>query len=234
MAGLSAAGFCTGRHCYGRWRDPGCCRRHHRLDLARATVQIGHLARWARSQEVSAAGLFSSAGMFLGRMDRRYLCHDGPAHVVAFAPTRSGRRVALVRPALLTWRRSAIIDDLKCENWQLTAGWRSRFSHCLLFNPTDPRSDRFNHLVEARKGSHEVRDVESVADYPGAAAPRVSRDRGSRLDPEPIHRVSPPMPDLKLPKLPKTDSMRLTIILPTDLHRRLELYARVYAEAYDD
>ena len=42
------------------------------------------------------------------------------------------------------------------------------------------------------------------------------------------------MPDLKLPKLPKADTVRLTIALPAELHERLELYARVYSETYDE
>jgi type IV secretory pathway TraG/TraD family ATPase VirD4 len=52
----------------------------------------------------------------------------------------------------------------KGENWQLTAGWRQSFSHCLLFNPTDPRSARYNPLLEVRKGPDEVRDVQNIAD----------------------------------------------------------------------
>ncbi|MEQ8403429.1 MAG: conjugal transfer protein TraG [Roseitalea porphyridii] len=121
-------------------------------------------ARWAALHEVRTAGLFTSEGVFLGRMDRHYLRHDGAEHVMAFAPTRSGKGVGLVIPTLLTWRGSAVIHDIKGENWQLTAGWRSRFSHCLLFNPTDPRSARFNPLMEVRKGPHEVRDVQNIAD----------------------------------------------------------------------
>ena len=42
------------------------------------------------------------------------------------------------------------------------------------------------------------------------------------------------MPDLKLPKLPKTDTVRLTIVLPAELHERLELYVQVYSETYDE
>src|SRR3546814_3276273 len=59
---------------------------------------------------------------------------------MAFAPTRSGKGVGLVIPTLLSWTGSAIIHDIKGENWRLTAGWRARFSHVLLFNLTDPRS----------------------------------------------------------------------------------------------
>lgn len=121
-------------------------------------------SRWASFREVTRAGLFRASGVFLGRLDRRYLRHDGPEHVMAFAPTRSGKGVGLVIPTLLSWTGSAVVHDIKGENWQLTAGWRSRFSHCLLFNPTDPRSARYNPLLEVRKGPDEVRDVQNIAD----------------------------------------------------------------------
>jgi type IV secretion system protein VirD4 len=83
---------------------------------------------------------------------------------MAFAPTRSGKGVGLVVPTLLSWTGSAIIHDIKGENWQLTAGWRATFSHCLLFNPTDPNSARYNPLLEVRRGENEVRDVQNIAD----------------------------------------------------------------------
>jgi type IV secretion system protein VirD4 len=83
---------------------------------------------------------------------------------MAFAPTRSGKGVGLVVPTLLSWPSSAVIHDIKGENWQLTAGWRSRFSHCLLFNPTDARSAAYNPLLEVRRGANEVRDVQNIAD----------------------------------------------------------------------
>jgi hypothetical protein len=38
-----------------------------------------------------------------------------------FAPTRSGKGVGLVVPTLLTWPGSAIVHDIKGENWSLTA-----------------------------------------------------------------------------------------------------------------
>ena len=42
---------------------------------------------------------------------------------MAFAPTRSGKGVGLVVPTLLTWPGSAVIHDIKGENWEVTAGW---------------------------------------------------------------------------------------------------------------
>ena len=121
-------------------------------------------ARWATPREINSAGLHRDAGVFLGRLRGRYLRHDGPEHVMAFAPTRSGKGVGLVVPTLLSWTGSAVIHDIKGENWQLTAGWRARFSHTLLFNPTDPASAKFNPLLEVRRGEHEVRDVQNIAD----------------------------------------------------------------------
>jgi len=121
-------------------------------------------ARWAEARDIRAAGLFTESGVFLGRTGPHYLRHDGPEHIMAFAPTRSGKGVGLVVPTLLGWSGSAVIHDIKGENWQLTAGWRQRLSHCLLFNPTDARSARYNPLLEVRRGTNEVRDVQNIAD----------------------------------------------------------------------
>ncbi|WP_063695166.1 conjugal transfer protein TraG [Bradyrhizobium embrapense] len=121
-------------------------------------------ARWASPKEIKEAGLFAAKGVFLGRLENNYLRHDGPEHVMCFAPTRSGKGVGLVLPTLLSWTSSAVVHDIKGENWELTSGWRSSFSHCLLFNPTDARSARYNPLLEVRKGAAEVRDVQNIAD----------------------------------------------------------------------
>jgi len=121
-------------------------------------------ARWATRKDIAAAGLLGTRGVALGRLGNQYLRHDGPEHVMAFAPTRSGKGVGLVVPTLLSWTGSAVIHDIKGENWQLTAGWRARFSHALLFNPTDARSARYNPLLEVRRGINEVRDAQNIAD----------------------------------------------------------------------
>ncbi len=120
-------------------------------------------AEWACERDIRKSNLLTPAGVFLGRLNNDYLRHDGPEHVLAFAPTRSGKGVGLVIPTLLSWTGSCVVHDIKGENWQLTAGWRSKFSHCLLFNPTDPRSARYNPLLEVRKGDHEFRDVQNIA-----------------------------------------------------------------------
>ncbi|MFD2428022.1 conjugal transfer protein TraG [Sphingobium scionense] len=121
-------------------------------------------ARWAEKGEVKAAGLLGPDGVVLGKLERDYLRHDGPEHVLCFAPTRSGKGVGLVVPSLLTWPGSAIVHDIKGENWQLTAGFRAKHGRVLLFDPTNPKSAAYNPLLEVRRGDWEVRDVQNVAD----------------------------------------------------------------------
>ena len=121
-------------------------------------------ARWAKRREVRAAGLLGADGVMLGRLRGEYLRHDGPEHVLCFAPTRSGKGVGLVVPTLLTWPGSVIVHDIKGENWRLTSACRSRVSRVLLFDPTDPASAAYNPLLEVRRGDAEVRDVQNVAD----------------------------------------------------------------------
>lgn len=121
-------------------------------------------ARWARADEVRAAGLLGPDGVVLGKFDSAYLRHDGPEHVLCFAPTRSGKGVGLVVPSLLTWPGSAIVHDIKGENWQLTAGFRARHGRVLLFDPTNAKSSAYNPLLEVRRGEWEVRDVQNIAD----------------------------------------------------------------------
>ncbi|HEH9395057.1 TPA: conjugal transfer protein TraG [Aeromonas salmonicida] len=121
-------------------------------------------ARWASATDIRKAKLSEPVGVFLGLHNDQYLRHEGPEHVLTFAPTRSGKGVGLVVPTLLSWPASVVIHDIKGENWQLTSGWRSRFSHCLLFNPTDANSAGYNPLLEVRRGAHEVRDVQNIAD----------------------------------------------------------------------
>jgi type IV secretion system protein VirD4 len=121
-------------------------------------------ARWAVPSEVRAAGLTGPDGVVLGRFNRTYLRHNGPEHILCFAPTRSGKGVGLVVPTLLTWPGSCIVHDIKGENWTLTSGFRARHGKVLLFDPTNRDSAPYNPLLEVRRGEWEVRDVQNIAD----------------------------------------------------------------------
>jgi type IV secretion system protein VirD4 len=152
----------------------------------RTVASVAHgSSRWATTREVRKAGLLRNAGVVLCQTDdaeyktvvgadgppkttvRRLghlVRHDGPEHVLCFAPTRSGKGVGLVIPTLLSWTGSVLVYDIKKENWALTAGWRRQFSHVWRFEPTAPDSVRFNPLLEIRRGLHEVKDAQNVAD----------------------------------------------------------------------
>lgn len=121
-------------------------------------------ARWATRDDIRKAGLLADTGVVLGQFQNNYLRHDGAEHVLCFAPTRSGKGVGLVIPTLLTWPGSAIVHDIKGENWDVTAGFRRTFSRTLRFDPTSLESSAYNPLLEVRRGLNEVRDVQNIAD----------------------------------------------------------------------
>lgn len=107
-------------------------------------------ARWARGQEVRAAGLLEAKGIILGRYGSRYLRFGGSEHVLLEAPTRSGKGVGVVIPNLLEWPDSVVVLDVKQENWEKTAAYRQSQGHkVLLFDPLDVegRTARFNPLA---------------------------------------------------------------------------------------
>src|SRR5439155_15794276 len=65
-------------------------------------------AHWAGRSDLETAELLGrDAGVYIGAWPdgRRlhYLRHAGPQHVLAFAPSRSGKGIGLVLPTLLSW-----------------------------------------------------------------------------------------------------------------------------------
>jgi len=146
-------------------------------NTARPKAHLHGSARWAGLGDIQAAGLLSNAGVYVGawleprtwlRPARlRYLRHNGPEHVLCYAPTRSGKGVGLVIPTLLSWPHSAVVTDLKGELWALTSGWRKRHAgnRVLRFEPASAEgSIAFNPLDEIRIGTeYEVGDVQNLA-----------------------------------------------------------------------
>jgi len=136
------------------------------LKKSKTSSTVHGSARWAREDELLEAGLLVKHGVVLGQSQdsRSLLCHDGPEHVLAIAPTRGGKGVGLVIPTLLSWQESAIIFDPKGENWHITSGYRAGLGACYCFEPTSLKSTRFNPLMEIRKGTLEVKDAQNIAD----------------------------------------------------------------------
>lgn len=128
-------------------------------------------ARFAKFKELRKMSLMEGQGVYVGAFKHEgstyYLRHNGPEHILTFAPTRSGKGIGLVIPTLLAWEESAVILDIKGENWALTAGWRQKHANnlCLKFDPAAPEgSVKFNPLAEIRlRTEYEVADVQNIA-----------------------------------------------------------------------
>lgn len=144
------------------------------MDLFRRSKPYYNLhgsARFASFKELTSMGFLEGQGAYVGAFKHKektyYLRHNGPEHILAFAPTRSGKGIGLVIPTLLSWEQSAVILDIKGENWALTAGWRRKHANniCLKFDPAAPEgSVKFNPLAEIRLGTeYEVADVQNIA-----------------------------------------------------------------------
>lgn len=147
---------------YGIW--------HLFLRQPKGEEDVHGTAGWATEEDIRNAGLLSGEGVYVGGWqqgrDLTYLRHNGPEHVLVFAPTRSGKGVGLVLPTLLSWPDSAFILDIKGENWALTSGWRKSQGHVVLrFDPTARHgAARFNPLAEIRLEGHSaIPDAQNVA-----------------------------------------------------------------------
>lgn len=154
---------------------------------SRANAYLHGSARWAGKKDIEAAGLLPrprtvlevvtgkaaarSAGVYVGGWEDKdgrfhYLRHNGPEHVLTYAPTRSGKGVGLIVPTLLSWGASAVVTDLKGELWALTAGWRKTHAKnkVLRFEPAmADGSVCWNPLDEIRLGTdYAVGDVQNL------------------------------------------------------------------------
>lgn len=93
-------------------------------------------ARWATLAEIREAGLMSDFGIIVGKLGNRYLMLANQLFVMIAAPTRSGKGVSIVIPNLLSFMDSAVVLDIKRENFEKTAGFRAKYGHeVFLFDP---------------------------------------------------------------------------------------------------
>ena len=128
-------------------------------------------ARWAKLPDLKKARLFRKDGVVVGGWPSwfgrvRELRHDGPEHVLVWAPTRTGKGVSLILPTLLSWRESILCLDIKGENFAKTGGWLASIGHKVLrFEPSaSTGSARFNPLAEVRVDTEQdIADCQNIA-----------------------------------------------------------------------
>ena len=154
-------------HGSARWATVRDLRGARLIDARRSVRELLRgIGVWLRILKPAArrAGIYLGVWREWGRAS--FIRDSGPAHVLVFAPTRSGKGVGIVIPTLLTWPYSVLIHDLKGENWALTAGARKRMGQlCLKFAPASAESDgaRYNPLAEVRlRTPNEIRDVRNI------------------------------------------------------------------------
>lgn len=117
--------------------------------------------------EARAAGLLKNtklkySGVVLGRIGGKRLTWVDQEPVLITGGTRSGKGVGLIRPTLLTYGGPLIsYDGGKGEAYEDTSGWRSRFSHVINVDLTNPAGAHFNFLEEVRP-DYLTRDVENL------------------------------------------------------------------------
>ena len=104
-------------------------------------------ARWANPTEIRKMGLNADAGIILGKAHGRFLIDNGTEHVLVAAPTRSGKGVGVVIPNLLQWPGSAVVLDVKFENYDITSHFRQAGGQAIyLFAPGQSNTHRWNPL----------------------------------------------------------------------------------------
>jgi type IV secretion system protein VirD4 len=133
-------------------------------------------ARFAGMVDVARKGFLGSRddGIVVGQLNGKLLRLPGQQFVILAAPTRSGKGVGVVIPNLLDYRESAVVLDIKQENFDLTSGWRKSIGHeVYLFNPfaEDRRTHRWNPMTYVSPDpAFRVSDLQSIAAmlYPDA------------------------------------------------------------------
>ncbi len=123
---------------------------------------VRRIRGWGGRDEARRAGLFARSGCVLGDLEGRLLITSDLRPTLVTGGTRSGKGRGHVVPSLLSWTESAMVHDPKGELWQITAGWRTTFSHTLRFNPRTPGCARWNPLAEIHPGPGELAQVQRL------------------------------------------------------------------------
>jgi type IV secretion system protein VirD4 len=90
---------------------------------------------------------------------------DRDGHALTIAPTRSGKGVGAVIPNLLLYGGSMVVNDIKGENYAVTARFRrSMGQHVLKFAPFDEDTDFWNPFDLIDDGDDAWEDVRTFAE----------------------------------------------------------------------
>ena len=143
-------------------------------------------SRWGTEKDIKKFGLSEERGIVLAEFQKAdvrakvnpkntsiqlslkqlapLICIGGDTNVLMIAPTRSGKGVGSVIPTALNFPWSIIFFDPKGELFNITSGFRSKFSVVLKFAPKNPDGNTvcFNPLEEVHLDNRIVSDVDLV------------------------------------------------------------------------
>ncbi|MDP9902389.1 type IV secretory system conjugative DNA transfer family protein [Variovorax ginsengisoli] len=124
-------------------------------------------ARFANATDIAKEQLDGPTGIILGKHDDgRLLRLPGYEFTLVAAPTRTGKGVSFCVPNLLTFEGSAVVLDIKGENYNLTSQFRAQYlgNSVFYFNPFSETTCRWNPLSYVSKDPNfRVNDLMALA-----------------------------------------------------------------------
>jgi type IV secretion system protein VirD4 len=153
-------------------------------EILKRNDNVHGTARWGNEKDLKKNGLAQENGVVLGQFhnakvtadksstalklaqksEAPFICHSGKLNTLLLAPTGSGKGVSIIIPTLLSYSGSMVIFDPKGENYNITAGWRKKFSHVIRFAPVSPDTIRFNPIMAIKGGQTAFRDANLISD----------------------------------------------------------------------
>lgn len=103
---------------------------------------------FADRKDIQREKLDAEVGVVLGKFKKKLLRLSGYEFVLLAAPTRTGKGIGFCIPNLLQFQGSAVVLDIKGENYNLTSEFRRRYmaNEIIYFNPFSENSTRWNPL----------------------------------------------------------------------------------------
>ena len=155
---IRSRGFNKNEHLYGtaRWGT--------KKDLKKFGLCEDHGVVLAQQYDAKTEAIINKKGNFGLKMIKpsKLICHAGTSHTLVIAPTRSGKGVGTVVPTLTSYTESVIVFDPKGELYNMTAGYRQKFSRVIKFSPVQMETACFNPLEEVELDENAFRDIGTI------------------------------------------------------------------------